>query len=115
MTNEKGKSDEYPLEEGFLFAIKEIEQGFDVMEHGINIHTPNIEWFENLVVEEKQKLKKKLIFDVSLFVIIALFILGVILFALYSVPIIFAAVQGLAIIFIITFVSVQHVKQVKET
>lgn len=115
MMNEKGKSDEYPLEEDFLFAIKEIEQGFDAIDRGMNINTPNIEWFENLVAEEKQKLKKKLIFDVSLFAIIALFILSVILFALYSVPIVFAAVQGLAIIFIITFVSVQHVKQVKET
>lgn len=115
MTNEKDIVDEHPLEEDFLFAIKEIEQGLDVIDQDITINTPNIEWFENLITEEKQKLKKKLIFDVSLFAIIALLILSGILFALYSVPMVFAAVQGLAIIFIISFVSVQHVKQVKET
>ncbi|MBY0123109.1 YxlC family protein [Bacillus sp. S/N-304-OC-R1] len=115
MTNEKDIIDDQELDEEFLFTMKEIQRGLDTVDQGINMNSPNIEWFENLVEEEKQKLKKKLIFDVSLFAIVALLILSGILFALYSVPMVFVAVQGLAIIFIIAHVSVQHFKKVKET
>ncbi|MEH7126065.1 YxlC family protein [Bacillus sp. JJ1532] len=102
-------------DEDLLFVMKEIEHGLEKIDQGTPIHTPSLEWFENLIVEEKKNLKKKLIFDASLFAIIALIILSGILFALYRVPIVFFTIQGLTIMFIIGFVSFQYVKQVKET
>ena len=115
MTNERGMTDEEQLDEDLLFVLKEMDKGLETIDQAVNIHTPNIEWFQNLVVEEKQELKKKLIFDISLFAILAILILSVILFALYSVPKVFFMIQGLAVISVVTFVSVQYAKQVRET
>ncbi|WNS76733.1 YxlC family protein [Bacillus sp. DTU_2020_1000418_1_SI_GHA_SEK_038] len=103
------------LDEDLLLVMREIEHGLNSIDQGTPIQTPNIEWFENLIVEEKKNMKKKLIFDASLFAILALIILTGILFALYRVPIVFFAIQGIAVMFILAFVSIQFVKQVKET
>ncbi|WP_066295093.1 YxlC family protein [Bacillus sp. FJAT-29937] len=102
-------------DEDLLFVMKEIEHGLEKIDQGTSINTPNIEWFENLIVEEKKSLKKKLIFDASLFAFIALIILSGILFALYRVPVVFFTIQALTVMFICGFASFQYIKQVKET
>ena len=115
MTKERDMREDLHQDEDLLFVMMEIEQGLKSIDQSSPIHTPNIEWFENLIVEEKINIKKKLIFDATLFAIIALIILTGILFSLYRVPIVFFAIQGLAVMFILAFVSIQFVKQVKET
>lgn len=114
MTNQRDLRDNQ-LDEDLLFTLKEIDHGLDAIENGTQLYTPNLEWFENFIVEEKEKQKKKLIFDVILFAFIAMFILSAILFALHSVPVVFFTIQGVAVIVIISFVFMQYVKQVKET
>lgn len=104
------------LDDDELFVVvKEIEHSLDLVEQKVPVYTPDLAWFEHLVVEEKQKLRKKFIFDVVLFCIVAMFVLSVVLFTLYSAPVVFFMIQGLVAVFIITYFTFQYVKQVKET
>jgi len=102
-------------EHELLAVMNEIEKGFESIERGSPVYTPNLEWFENLVIEEKQRLRKKLIFDVVAFAIVSIFILSAVLFSLSRIPVIFIAIQGIVTVFIFAYFAIKHVKQVKET
>ncbi|MBS4188743.1 YxlC family protein [Bacillus sp. FJAT-49705] len=115
MTKQRDLRDNEQIDEGLFEVIKEIELGLESVEKSDLVYTPNIEWFENLVVEEKKNIRKKLIFDVTLFTLVAMLVLSTILFALYSIPVVFFTIQGLVTIFIAVYFTIQHVKQVKET
>ncbi|QED47102.1 YxlC family protein [Cytobacillus dafuensis] len=115
MTKQRDLRDNEQLDEGLFEVIKEIELGLESVEKSDLVYTPNIEWFENLVVEEKRNIRKKLIFDVTLFTVVAMLVLSTILFALYSIPVVFFTIQGCVTIFIVVYFTIQHVKQVKET
>ena len=110
----QGKDSEY-LDEDLLSTIKEIENGLESIEQHALVYTPDVDWFENMVVEQKQQLRKRLIFDVFIFSIIALLVLSVVLFTLYNVPVVFFAIQGLVAVFIIGYFSLHLFKQVKES
>ncbi len=96
-------------------VLKEVEQGLEMIENNVPVYTPNLEWFEHIVIEEKQKLRKKLIFDVATFAVVSLIILSGVLFALYKVPIVFFTIQGVVTVFFVAYFAIQYVKQVKET
>ncbi|KOP81611.1 YxlC family protein [Cytobacillus solani] len=115
MDERKEEIEKENLDESFFTTIKEIEVGLESVEQYAPVYTPNLEWFENMVVEKKQQLRKKLIFDVSIFSIVALLVLSVVLFTLYNIPVVFFALQGLVAIFIIGYFSIRLIKQVKET
>lgn len=107
---------ENEFREDELFDVfKEIEQGLDLIDKNSPVYTPNLEWFENIVFEEKQKLRKKLIFDAAAFAVVSLLILSGVLFALYRIPIVFFSIQGLITVFIVAYFAIRYVKQVKET
>ncbi|WP_313799166.1 YxlC family protein [Cytobacillus sp.] len=110
----EGMENDY-IDESLLTIIKEIEGGLESVEQHAPVYTPNFEWFENMVAEKKKQLRKKLIFDVSIFSIVALLVLSTVLFTLYNIPTIFFALQGLAVIFLIGYFSLRLIKQVKET
>ena len=111
----KGMENNYADDESVLETIKEIENSLESVEQNAPVYTPNLEWFENIVVEKKQQLRKKLIFDVSIFSIVALLVLSAVLFMLYNIPAVFFALQGLFSISIIGYFSLRFIKQVKET
>lgn len=115
MKNQKNIVESGLQDDNLLVVIKEIEQSLDSIEHNTPIYTPDLNWFENMVLEEKHKLRKKLIFDVTAFTVVALFILSIVLFSLYRIPIIFFAIQGCLTMFMIAYFSIQYVKRVKET
>lgn len=102
------------LDDELLAVVKEIEHGLESVEQSSPVYTPDLAWFENMVVEEKQKLRKKLIFDIALFSVVAVLILSVVLFTLYNVPVIFFTIQGLVTIIFIAYFTFRYIKQVKE-
>jgi hypothetical protein len=101
-------------DEEFTESLQFIQTGLDSLEEGVEFETPNIQWFEQMVADQKEELQKKLIKDVSIFVCIALIIVSVVLFTLYQLPVIFFALQGIATLFVIFYSARGHFKQVDE-
>lgn len=93
------------------FLLNEIEKGLSSIDKSEGVYTPTTEWFENFIRVEQQKIKKKLFLDITLFTIIAMFILSGVLFSLYNIPIIFITVQGLTALFLISFVCLESIRQ----
>ncbi|MBU8880048.1 YxlC family protein [Bacillus sp. FJAT-29790] len=115
MSRKVNQVDDEHLDKNLLAIVKEIEDGLESVEQHVPVHTPNLEWFENLVVEQKKTLRKRLFMDVALFAVIAMFILSAVLFTLYSTPIVFVAIQGLVAVFIVAYFAIWNGKQVNET
>lgn len=101
--------------EGLSDVLKEMEQGLNMIEKNVQVYQPDLEWFEKMVQEEKQKLRKKLIFDLAIFAIVSLLILSGVLFALYRMPIIYFSIQGVITVMFVAYFAIQYVKQVKES
>lgn len=99
-------------DEDELFIIDEINNGLETLEHHFEIPTPNIDFFEKMVVEEKKKAKKKLYRDLGIFAIVAMLVLTGVLFTLYEMPIVFMVLQGTIAVGITIYSSVQYTKQV---
>lgn len=102
-------------DEKLLAAVKEIEDGLETLEETIPVYTPDLQFFENLVAEQKQAMKRKLIRELAIFTVAALLIVTSVLFMLYQVPSVFFILQGVVTIFIMAYSTVSFVKQVNGT
>jgi hypothetical protein len=92
-------------------TVKKINEGLDHLNE-IPVQIPNQLWFEQFVIEQQMKARSKWRKEVSLFFLLALTILSGIIYSLYSNPIIFIALQGLAIISIALYFIILSVKKV---
>ncbi|MFE8696245.1 YxlC family protein [Cytobacillus sp. FJAT-53684] len=115
MNKQKGGAENEHLNEEMLAVVKEIEKGMHSVEQATPVYTPNLEWFEQMVVEQKHQSRKKLIIDILLFSIIAFLLLTAVLFTLYSLPVVFFALQGFVAIMIVGYFLLKRIKQVRET
>lgn len=102
-------------DEHFLAAVKEIEDGLEMLEENVPVYTPDLQFFENLVAEQRQEMKRKLIRELAIFTVAALLIVTSVLFMLYQVPAVFFILQGVVTVFIMTYSTVSFVKQVNGT
>ncbi|MBO0961306.1 YxlC family protein [Neobacillus sp. MM2021_6] len=91
-------------------TIAELQGGLQKVDQ-FPVYTPNLQWFEQFVIQEQQNKKKRFIRDLSIFSIIALIILSGIIISLYQMPVIFISVQIITIVFIVVYTSVQLVKK----
>jgi Flp pilus assembly protein TadB len=94
-----------------LDAIHSLQQGLDQIET-FPVNTPNLQWFEQMVLAEQQKIKTKLKKDLFIFSIIALLILGGVMLSLYHIPILFITLQVITTIFIVMYIAVSQLKKV---
>ncbi|MFE8700175.1 YxlC family protein [Cytobacillus sp. FJAT-54145] len=115
MKERKNGQLDHDQDEAILKSIEEIEIGLEKLDSSFHIETPNIEWFEQMVVQQKSELRKKLIRDVTIFVIVALIIVSTVLFTLQQLPVVFLILQVFASIFVITYSALRFKKQVNET
>ncbi|HJV16357.1 MAG TPA: YxlC family protein [Bacillales bacterium] len=99
-------------DEDFL-VIHELQRGLDQIET-FQIQTPDLQWFEQIILTEQHRIKKKLMKEVFLFSVIALLILGGIMMSLYQMPIVFIILQISTTIFIALYIGVKHSKKVIE-
>lgn len=93
-------------------TICAIQQSLQSLDDQYKADLPKIQWFEQMVIGEKERLRKKLIQDISLFGFIAMLILSLVIFSLYKVPIVFFIAQGAVILWCLLFGVIRFVKQV---
>jgi hypothetical protein len=93
-----------------LVAIHEMQKGLNKVDQ-FPVYTPNLQWFEHMVIAEKQNSRKKLFKDLLVFFIVALFILSGLIVSLYHMPVIFIFLQIITTVFIVVYTSVRLVKK----
>ncbi|MFK9094169.1 YxlC family protein [Bacillus salipaludis] len=94
-------------------AIAELQEGLQRIDQ-IPVYSPNLQWFEQIVIQEQQNKRKKLFRDLSLFFMIALIILSGMILSLYQMPVIFILVQIITTIFIVVYTSVRLMKKANQ-
>ncbi len=97
-----------------LITIKEIDKGLSNIENAYPIYTPNLEWFEQKVIENKETLRKRFLRDLMVFWFVSIMIVSVSLLVLYQQPIAYLFIQVIAIMTIIFVTFVNRRKQVIE-
>jgi predicted tellurium resistance membrane protein TerC len=106
------KHDNEQLNNPDLDALHEIQEGLNKMDL-IPIHTPDLQWFDQMVIDELQNKKKRLVKDLSIFIIIAVVILTGIIFSLYQMPAIFIMLQIVTTAFIVVYTGTMFGKKVR--
>lgn len=76
-----------------------------------SIYTPDLQWFEQMVIQEQQKAKKKWRKELSFFMIIAFVILSGMIITIYQLPVLFMLLQIITTIFIAVYTSVRPLKK----
>jgi hypothetical protein len=96
-------------------AAAEIEKGLESLDQSFSVHSPELEWFEEMIAEKQEQMRKSWIRDVGLFIVLAAVILSVLLTTLHQLPAVFIAIQAAAGISIAGAGSYYFVRQrVKE-
>jgi len=87
----------------------------EAMEHlnSLPPATPNQQWFEQLVLDEQEALRKRYRRELTLFILSALFILSVVLFVMRELPQIFLVLQGAVSVFAFLYSYKETKKQVE--
>jgi hypothetical protein len=95
-----------------LDAIHELQEGLSKVDQ-FPVYTPDLQWFENMVLTEKENSKRKLMKELSLFLTIALFILSGIIVSFYQMPVVFILIQIITPVFIASYTLSRFSKKVK--
>lgn len=95
-----------------LDAIHKLQKGLSKVDQ-FPVYTPDLQWFENMVVTEKKNSRKKLRKELSLFLMIALVILSGIIVSFYQMPVVFLIIQVITSVFIIFYTITGFNKKVK--
>ena len=91
-------------------TIHELQEGLEKIDQ-FPVYTPNLQWFEQIVIQEQQNTRKKLIKDLLVFFIVAFIILSGMIISLYHIPAIFILVQIITSIFIVVYTSIRIMKK----
>lgn len=94
-----------------IAAISELQKGLNKMDQ-FPVYSPDLQWFEQMVVAEKQRIRKKLIKDLSVFLIVAVIILSGIMVSLFQMPAVFIFLQISTTIFIAGYTGSRVMKKV---
>jgi uncharacterized membrane protein len=95
-----------------LDAIHKLQEGLSKIDQ-FPVYTPDLQWFENMVETEKQNSRKKFMKELSLFLMIALFILSGIIVTFYEIPVVFILIQIITPVFIAVYTITRFSKKVK--
>ncbi|MDF2854586.1 MAG: hypothetical protein K0Q87_437 [Neobacillus sp.] len=85
-----------------LDALHEIQEGFNKIDQ-FPVYTPDLQWFNQMVLNEQLNKRKKFIKDLSIFIVIAVVILSGIIISLYQMPTIFIMLQIITTAFIVIY------------
>ncbi|HEY2420353.1 MAG TPA: YxlC family protein [Neobacillus sp.] len=102
-TEQQNKSD--------LDAIHSIQEGLNLVDQ-FPVYTPDLSWFEQMVLAKKQQDRKNLIRDLLVFLLVAVLIISGIIVSLYNMPMVFIYLQIITTIFIAFYTTVRFVKKV---
>jgi hypothetical protein len=93
-------------------AIHKMQQGLSKVDQ-FPVYTPDLQWFESMVRTERENSRKKLRKELSLFLMIALFILSGIIVSFYQMPVVFLLIQIITSVFIVFYTITGLRKKVK--
>lgn len=82
-----------------------INKSFEKLEQSFSVTTPELDWFEQKIVEQKKQIRKKWRYDLLLFGVIALVILSVMFTTIFQKPVLFLSLQGFTLLFLIGYTS----------
>jgi hypothetical protein len=105
--NSGGESDSDP-------AVRLLREGLAGLNHSFPVDTPDAEWFERRIEGARKELKRRLIRDLVLFLLLAAGLLTVMAMAILHLPAIFIALQAaglLAVPFVIARGSRKRVQR----
>jgi len=94
--------------------IQQLKVALDELEQAIPVMTPNIQWFEQQVIEQRKMLKRRFIRDLSLFIILALVVLTLSFAAYNAIPQLFMLMQLVPFLVIPFYVVQKARKRVSE-
>lgn len=92
-------------------TILEITNSLRKIDH-LPLVTPDLEWFEEMALENKAYIKKKFRKDLMIFLFVAAIILSGVIVTLFQMPIMFIAIQIVVIAFITVYSGKLVVKKV---
>ena len=81
--------------------VSSINDSFNKFEQSFSFTTPDLQWFEQKIAQQKEQIRKKWRRDLILFSTVAVVILMVMLMTLFQKPILFFSLQGLTIFFLL--------------
>lgn len=93
-------------------TIEAIQTGLGKLDE-FPVHIPDQHWFEQMIVQEKQQMRKKLARDLSIFAFIAFCVLSIVIISLYQMPVIFITMQIAAVVFIVLYLGAGLVKRMR--
>lgn len=94
-----------------LDAIHELQEGLNKVDQ-FPIYTPDLYWFEKVVLEEQERSRRRLIKDLFMFIFVAVCILSGIIVSLYHMPVIFIFLQIITVVFLVLYSGIRLMKQV---
>lgn len=95
-----------------LDAIHKLQEGLSKVDQ-FPVYTPDLQWFENMVITETENSKKKLRKELTIFLMIALFILSGIIVSFYQMPFVFLFIQIITSVFIAIYTVTGFRRKVK--
>lgn len=97
MKDHKGSpSHKVQMDNEFLETIDQIKDGLDKLDF-IENNTPDEQWFEQMVRDQQEQIKKKYRKELVWFIFSAVIILSCVIFTLLEIPLLFLALQGAAV------------------
>ncbi|PFG07218.1 YxlC family protein [Bacillus sp. es.034] len=92
-----------------------IDEGFRSIDRGVEESTPSLQWFEQLVEDQQERLKARFKRDMILFLLLAGCLLTVFSLTLFQMPILFLLLQVLIFAGALIFIGLTYTKKVKRT
>lgn len=109
------KDDQQKPIEQYEETIFKIEQSLHQLDEGVDVNTPDLKWFEQMVQTNQKEMRRKLQKEILLFMVIASVILSAVIFTLFEMPTVFLVIQGIATLFIFLYSGTRFIKQVNGT
>ena len=88
-----------------------IHESFEKLEQSFSFSTPELQWFEQKIVDHKKQIRRKWRLDLIVFSTVALVILSVMFTTLFQMPILFLSLQGFTLFFLIGYTSYEFGKK----
>jgi hypothetical protein len=90
-------------------------ESFKTIDRDIEEQTPSDQWFEQFAFSQQENLKLKYRKELAIFLVIAVLMISVIVFAFNRSPILFAVIQAVVFVAAVAYSGLSYLKQVKKT
>ncbi len=87
--------------------VSSINESLTKLEQSFSFTTPDLQWFEQKIAQQKEQIRKKWRRDLMLFSTVAVVILMVMFMTLFEKPILFFSLQAITVFFLIGYTFYQ--------